>query len=329
MSEQAAFFLLIIILLAFTFDFINGFHDTANAVATSIATGALSPQLAIILAATMNFLGALAFTGVAQTIAGNILQPLSAENGLKIILAALISASIWNLVTWYFGLPSSSSHALFGSLAGAAYAAGRSQDIDYAGLQNALEALVVSPLLAFLAGFCVMTFFNLLFYFQIFSYPDHRFLFLQRIAATLQAFSHGSNDAQKTMGVITLALITAGYQDSPQVPLWVKSASAVMIALGTATGGWRIIKTVATGLTRLGPASGFAADLSSALTIFSATILHLPVSTTHVISSAIIGVGATGGKSAVKWATAIRMLVAWAFTLPLVTFMGVVIYLLL
>lgn len=327
--EQAVFNLGIIVVLALVFDFINGFHDTANAVATAIATGALAPRQAVLIAAVMNFLGALVFTGVAQNIAGNLLHPLNPEQGLKVIMAALVSASAWNLATWRFGLPSSSSHALIGSLAGAAYTAAGNQGIDYDGFTGAFLALVISPPLAFLTGFCVMNIFYVLFHWQILSRSNRRFPLLQRIAAAFQAFGHGSNDAQKTMGIITLALIIAGRQESLQVPLWVKTASAVTIALGTSAGGWRIIRTVATGITKLAPASGFAADLSSALTIFSATVLHLPVSTTHVISSAITGVGAAGGRHTVKWPTVARMLAAWMLTLPLTTVLGSFCYLLL
>lgn len=330
MPENIIFTLSLIIALALLFDFINGFHDTANAVATSIATGALSPRTAIILATALNFSGALSFTGVAENIAGNLIPPCTgAGTGLQIITAALISAIIWNLTTWYYGLPSSSSHALFGSLGGAAFVATGGRGINPEGFQNALAALLISPPLAFLAGFWVMTLFHLLFFFQLLPRANRPFLFGQRIAAAFQAFSHGSNDAQKTMGVITLALVMAGVQDSLQVPLWVKSASAGVIALGTAAGGWRIIQTVATGITRLAPANGLAADLSSALTIFPATLLHLPVSTTHVISSAIIGVGASSGRRAVKWSTVARMLLAWTFTLPATVFLGTLVYFLI
>jgi len=323
--------LCLVILLAFAFEFINGFHDTANAVATSIATGALWPRTAVLLAAAMNFLGALVFTGVARQIAGNLIRPFDAQSGLQMIMAALAAAIVWNLATWLGGLPSSSSHALLGALAGAAYAAAGSGVFDQSGLQSAFLALALSPPLAFLAGFFVMTGFNLLFSRQILSRArsERRFLFLQRISATLQAFSHGSNDAQKTMGVITLALVLAGAQETFHVPLWVKTGSALFLALGTAAGGWRIIRTLAAGITRLAPANGFASDLSASLTILSATILHLPVSTTHVISSAITGVGAGGGRTAVKWDTVGRMLAAWALTLPFCILLGALFYLLI
>jgi len=321
--------LVLIVLLALIFDFINGFHDTANAVATSLATGALRPRTAIILVCAMNLLGALAFTGVAQNMAGYILQPLGTDHGLLVIIAALIAASTWNLLTWYFGLPSSSSHALLGSLAGAAWAAVGFRIMDHGGFQDALAALFLSPPLAFLAGFLIISFFKLLFYFRLMNCLDPRFYLLQRIAAALQAFSHGSNDAQKTMGVISLALLLTGNLESLHVPLWVQGASALALALGTAAGGWRTINTMANGITRLIPASGLAADLGSALTISLATFFHLPVSTTHVLASSIMGVGATGGRHAVRWATVFKMLTAWFLTLPAVIFLGVFFYLIL
>jgi len=318
--------LILIVLLAIAFDFINGFHDTANAVATSLATGALRPRTAIILVCTMNLLGAFVFTGVAQNMAGYILQPLGTDHCLLVIIAALIAASTWNLLTWYLGLPSSSSHALLGSLAGAAWAAAGSQVIDHAGFQNAFASLLLSPPLAFLAGFLIMSFFKLVFYLRLMTPLDTRFYLLQRVAAALQAFSHGSNDAQKTMGVISLALLFTGNLESLRVPLWVQAASAFALALGTAAGGWRIINTMATGITRLIPASGLAADLGSALTISLATFFNLPVSTTHLLASSIMGAGATGGRHAVQWTTVLRMLAAWVLTLPAVTFLGIFFY---
>lgn len=318
--------LLLIILLALVFDFINGFHDTANAVATSLATGALRPRTAITLVCAMNLLGALVFTGVARNMAGYILQPLGAEHGLLVIVAALLAASSWNLFTWYLGLPSSSSHALLGSLAGAAWAAAGFQVVDHAGFRSAMTALLLSPPLAFLVGYLIMSIFKLLFYFRFIKHSDPRFYFLQRIAAALQAFSHGSNDAQKTMGVISLALLLSGNLESLYVPLWVQGASALAIALGTAAGGWRIINTVANGITRLIPASGLASDLGSAMTISLATFFNLPVSTTHILASSIMGVGATGGSRAVQWTTVLKILTAWFLTLPMVTLLGIIFY---
>ncbi|SHJ33978.1 inorganic phosphate transporter [Desulfofundulus thermosubterraneus] len=318
--------LMLIICLALAFDFINGFHDTANAVATSLATGALTTRSAILLATTMNFLGALTFTEVALTIAESIVDTAVLFNNPKTILAALLAAIVWNLFTWFGGLPSSSSHALVGALTGATLAAAGLMGVNLAGLANIFQALVLSPLLAVTAGFTVMSIVFSLTRGRASSRLNRHFRHWQRLTAALQAFSHGTNDAQKTMGVITLALILTGYQQSFVVPLWVKILSALALALGTSCGGWRIIRTVGRGITHLDPPAGFAADMGSALVIFTATLLGLPVSTTHVISSSITGVGLTRGAKAVSWSTVARILLAWVFTLPATTVLGALFY---
>ncbi|SHE87931.1 inorganic phosphate transporter, PiT family [Desulfofundulus australicus DSM 11792] len=306
----------VIIVLALTFDFINGFHDTANAIATSISTKALRPRTAIILASVMNFVGAMTFTGVAKTIGGKIADPFSLSNGLVIVLAALVAASAWNLITWYYGLPSSSSHALIGSLTGAVITAAGFSAVNFQGFINILEALVFSPLLAAATGFTVMTLIKLIFRKAIPHRINRRFRMLQVFTAAFQAFSHGTNDAQKTMGIITFALVAGGFQNDLSIPFWVKFSAALAMALGTSVGGWRIIRTVGTRIIKLEPGSGFSADLSSALVILGATLLKLPVSTTHVISSSIIGVGAARRFSMVKWGTAQKIVAAWVVTLP-------------
>ncbi|AEG14100.1 phosphate transporter [Desulfofundulus kuznetsovii DSM 6115] len=318
--------LILIICLALAFDFINGFHDTANAVATSLATGALTNRLAILLATAMNFLGALTFTGVALTIAEGIVDTAVLFNNPKTILAALLAAIVWNLFTWFGGLPSSSSHALVGALTGATLAATGLMGVNLAGLTTIFQALVLSPPLAVTAGFTVMSIVFSLTRGRTGPRLSRRFKHWQRLAAALQAFSHGTNDAQKTMGVITLALVLTGYQESFVVPLWVKVLSALALALGTSCGGWRIIRTVGRGITHLDPPAGFAADMGSALVIFTATLLGLPVSTTHVISSSITGVGLTRGTKAVSWPTVARILLAWVFTLPATTALGALFY---
>lgn len=326
MIETISVPLLSIIFLALAFDFINGFHDTANAVATSLATGALTPRSAIILAAGMNLLGALTFTGVALTIAGGIIDTTKLLHNPKAIAAALLAAVTWNLFTWYCGLPSSSSHALVGALTGATLAATGLSGINPTGLTTIFQALVFSPPLALMAGFLVMMAVVLLI--KPLSKPEirRRFKQLQRLAAALQAFSHGTNDAQKTIGIITLAMVLTGYQDTFTVPVWVKLLSAVALALGTSCGGWRIIHTVGTGITRLDPPADFAADLGSALVIFGATLSGLPVSTTHVISSSITGVGLTRGPGAVRWFIVTKILLAWLFTLPAAASLGALFY---
>jgi PiT family inorganic phosphate transporter len=314
MPESVMLFLIIILALAF--DFVNGFHDTANAVATSVATRALSPSSAILLASTLNFIGALMFSGVAQTIGQGITSPVLLEQGLPVIMAALLASITWNLFTWYFGLPSSSSHALIGSLAGAVTAAAGWHAVNVEGLLKMLQALLLSPLLAVVAAMVLMTICRFGTSFLNQSKTDQVFKKLQVITAAMQAFSHGTNDAQKTMGVIVFALITVGWQQDFTIPLWVKFSAALAMALGTSLGGWRIINTVGQRITRIHPRNGFVADFSSASVIISATLLKLPVSTTHVISSSIVGVGLAGGKGYVNWRTVICIITAWLTTLP-------------
>lgn len=321
--------ILLIVFLALSFDFINGFHDTANSIATSISTKALPPRIAILLSASMNLLGALFFTGVAQTIVGGIADPARLEHGMFIVVAALISGIAWNLLTWYFGLPSSSSHALIGSLTGAVIAAGGYHAVYFNGLITIVKGLILSPLIAFLVGFIVMSLIRLIFRSAHPGKLNRRFRFLQTFAAAGQAFSHGTNDAQKSMGIITFALVAGGLQTELAVPFWVKCSCALAMALGTSCGGWKIIKTVGTQIIKLEPAGGFAADSSSALIIITATFFKLPVSTTHVISSAIMGVGAAKRLSAVKWQTAERIVVAWLITLPVTILFAGCIYLLI
>jgi PiT family inorganic phosphate transporter len=318
--------LLPVICLAVAFDFINGFHDTANAVATSLATGALAPRPAIFLATTMNFAGALTFTGVAMTIAGDIVDTAVLFQYPRAIQAALLAAILWNLFTWAGGLPSSSSHALVGALTGATLAAAGAPGVNLAGMTTILQALILSPPLALVAGFTVMLLVSYLTGSRAGPCRDHRFRRWQRLAAAFQAFSHGTNDAQKTMGVITLALVLTGYQDNFVVPLWVKVLSAAALALGTSCGGWRIIRTLGRGITHLNPPAGFAADMGSALVIFTATLWGLPVSTTHVVSSSITGAGLARGAGNVSWPTVARIILAWTFTLPATIALGALLY---
>ena len=318
--------LIIVVLLALGFDFVNGFHDTANAVATCLATGALAPRPAVCLAAAMNFLGALTFTGVAGTIAEGIVSAKALGGDLHIIATALAAATVWNLLTWALGLPSSSSHALIGALSGAALAAVGPEAVNTDGFADILRALLLSPLLAGCAGFIVTGVMRLLFPAHHGGRQRRRFQALQRAVAAGQAFAHGTNDAQKTMGVITLALMAAGHQSAPSVPLWVRVASALALALGTSLGGWRIIKTVGTGITRLTPLTGLGADLASTLVILGATFCRLPVSTTHVISSSITGAGTSDGPGAVRWPTVAAIISAWLLTLPAAAALGAFFY---
>lgn len=308
---------ILIVLFAVIFDFINGFHDTANAIATSVSTKALHPRHAILLAAVMNFLGAMTFTGVAQTISGDIVDPFVLENGSLVIIAALIAAILWNLITWYFGIPSSSSHALIGAIAGAAIAAAGLSSLNYSGFLSIIKALLFSPLIAFVLGFIVYSIFKVVFKNNNLSKTNQRFRRIQIVTAALQAYSHGTNDAQKAMGIITMALIVNNYQTSSDIQTWVQVICATAMALGTAIGGWRIIKTVGGKIMKIRPVNGVAADTSSALIIFGATFLHLPVSTTHVISSSILGVGTSHRVRGVKWGTAKNMIITWVITMPI------------
>ncbi|GIN59792.1 inorganic phosphate transporter [Lederbergia ruris] len=307
----------LIVLFAVTFDFINGFHDTANAIATSVSTKALQPRHAIILASVMNFVGAMTFTGVAKTITKDIIDPFTLENGTTIILAALLAAIIWNLVTWYYGIPSSSSHALIGAIAGAAIAASGFHALNYGGFLNIIKALILSPILAFAVGFIVYSIIKVIFKNSNLTKTNKNFRRVQIATAALQAYSHGTNDAQKAMGIITMALIVNNYQQSDDIQLWVQFICAFAMAMGTAMGGWKIIKTVGGKIMKIRPVSGVAADLTGATVIFGATAIGLPVSTTHVISSSILGVGASHRLKGVKWGTAQTMIITWLITLPI------------
>lgn len=316
----------LIVIFALVFDFINGFHDTANAIATSVSTKALKPRQAIILAATMNFLGAMTFTGVAKTITEGIVDPFTLDHGSVVILAALLAAISWNLITWYFGIPSSSSHAIIGAIAGAAIASAGFSAINYSGFLKIFKALIISPILAFTLGFIVYSIFKVCFKNFNLTKTNKNFRYIQIGTAALQSYTHGTNDAQKAMGIITMALIANNYQTSTDIPTWVQFSCAVAMGLGTSVGGWKIIKTVGGQIMKIRPVNGVAADLTSAAIIFGATLIHLPVSTTHVISSSILGVGASHRVKGVKWGTAQRMLITWVITLPISASLAAIFY---
>lgn len=305
-----------VVLLALAFDYINGFHDTANAIATSVSTRAIAPKTAVMMAATLNFLGAMVSTGVAKTIGGDIVTAPEMING-EIIVAALVGAIFWNLLTWWYGIPSSSSHALIGGIIGAVLISVGPEALQVGGISKIFISLVASPILALVLGYIVMKI--LLILFGRFSpiILNDRFRNMQLVSAALMSFSHGSNDAQKAMGIITLTLVASGHLQTLDVPIWVKIACATAMALGTAAGGWKIIATVGSKIFKLESINGFAADLNSAITIFTATLLHLPVSTTHVVSGSIMGVGTAMRVRAVNWSTARSMVFAWFITIPL------------
>ncbi len=319
---------ILVVIFALGFDFINGFHDTANAIATSVSTRALKPRVAILMAAVMNFIGALTFTGVAKTISKDIVDPFMLDNGVGslVILAALTSAILWNLITWYFGIPSSSSHALIGSIAGAAISAAGFSVLNYSGFIKIIQALLISPFIAIAGGFLMMSLFKVLLKNRNLFKANKRIRYLQIGTAALQSFTHGTNDAQKAMGIITMALIAANLQTEDDIQLWVRIAAATAMGLGTSIGGYKIIKTVGGKIMKIRPVNGAAADLSSAMIIFGATLIHLPVSTTHVISSAIMGVGSAQRVKGVKWGVARKIVITWIITLPISATLAAILY---
>lgn len=324
--DTSLFVIGIVIFLALAFDFINGFHDTANAIATSVSTRALKPRTAIILAAVMNFIGAILFTGVAKKIGGSVTDPTTLDNGLEVVIATLLAAIIWNLATWWLGIPSSSSHALIGALAGAVFVGAGSSHIKWSGFIEIVEGLLLSPLIAFVIGYIIMTILKWIFAKKSPHTVNKGFRTMQILTAAAQSFTHGTNDAQKAMGIITFALVTSGHLDQLEVPLWVKIAAATSMALGTSIGGWKIIKTMGTKIFKIEPINGFAADFTSASVIFGATLLHLPVSTTHAVTSAILGVGSAKRFSEVKWSLAGRIVITWFITIPISAILAGIIY---
>ena len=317
MPEGFGLLLITVLVLAVGFDYINGFHDTANAIATSVSTRALRPSHAILMSAAANFLGALTGTAVAKTIASGIATTPTGDDGQIVVAAALVGAITWNLITWRLGIPSSSSHALIGGLIGSSIAASGLTSLNGQGIfDKVLFPLVASPVLGVLLGFGLMILLLNVFKRAHPKRINNRFRRLQLISAAYMAFSHGSNDAQKTMGIITLALVAGGVLAEPVVPLWVILLAATAISLGTAAGGWRIIKTMGQRVVKLDPVHGFAAETTAATIIIGASHFGMPVSTTHVISSAIIGVGSSDRFSAVRWGVAGNILIAWVLTIP-------------
>ena len=307
--------LVIVVVLAVAFDYINGFHDTANAIATSVATRALHPRQAILMATTFNFIGAFAGTAVAKTIGAGLVDEGTTTQG--VIVAALVGAIVWNLITWYRGLPSSSSHALIGGLFGATFVAAGAGAFKIEGIMaKVVLPMIGSPLIGFVVALTLMVVIYWVFRGARRHTLNHRFKRLQVLSAGFMAFSHGSNDAQKTMGIITLALFSAGVIDSVTVPTWVIVVAATAISLGTAVGGWRIMHTMGHRVVKLEPVHGFAAETTAATVIYTAAHFGMPVSTTHVISSAIMGVGSARGTRGVRWGVARSILIAWVITIP-------------
>lgn len=314
---EITFLLVLVIAVALTFDYINGFHDTANAIATVVSTRVLTPTVAIMMAASLNFVGALLGTGVAKVIAEGIVIPAQATETL--VLAAVIGAIVWNLITWVYGIPSSSSHALVGGLIGAALAKGGPDIVTWGGLMNkVVYPIIGSPVIGFIVAFLLMKAIAKVFANSHPGKVGNGFRRAQLVSSASMALTHGMNDAQKAMGIITLALVTAGFidADNVEVPLWVMMACATAMGLGTAAGGWRIITTMGQKIIRLEPVHGFAAETAGAAVIFAATMFHMPISTTHAITSSIFGVGSSKRLSAVRWGVARKVVAAWVITIP-------------
>jgi PiT family inorganic phosphate transporter len=306
-----------VIVVALSFDYTNGFHDAANAIATSVSTRALTPRAALIMAALMNLLGAFLGTGVAQTVGSGIVELPEATASLVVVLAALLGAISWNLITWWFGLPSSSSHALIGGLIGATLAS--VGIVKWAGVvEKVLIPMVVSPVVGFLVAYLLMT--GILWAFRR-ANPgrvNRGFRIAQSFSAAAMALGHGLQDAQKTMGVMTLALVVGGYQSDFEVQWWVIVLAAAALAAGTYAGGWRIMRTLGRRIVHLDPPRGFAAETTAASVLYTtAFVFHAPISTTHTITSAVMGVGATKRLSAVRWGIAGTIVTAWVLTIPM------------
>lgn len=304
-----------IVFLALAFDFINGFHDAANSIATVVGTRVLSPRLAVAWAAFFNFVAAFGFgTHVAKTIGKGIVEPRIVEPNL--ILAALVGAIIWNLLTWWLGLPSSSSHALIGGLAGAALAKAGAGSLVVAGLVKTAIFIFVSPLLGLVLGFGIYLSVSWLFHRWRPDKVDRVFRKVQLVSAAAFSLGHGGNDAQKTMGIIFALLVSVGKLKGEQIPFWIILICHAAIGLGTLSGGWRIVRTMSMRITPLKPVGGSSAEFAGAITLFGATWAGIPVSTTHTITGAIMGVGATHGLSAVRWGVARNIIIAWIITIP-------------
>jgi PiT family inorganic phosphate transporter len=341
--EAITALVIFIIIIALVFDYVNGFHDAANSIATVVATRVLSPGVAVAWAAFFNFIAFMVFgTAVAKTIGGDMVNitAIAEDYRLYVLLAGLIGAIVWNLITWYLGLPTSSSHALVGGYAGGAIAAyiggngfvGVSNVLIASGWIKTLSFIVLSPLIGMSLGFVMMILVYWIFQRMNISKIDKGFRVGQLFSAAAFSLGHGGNDAQKTMGIITIVLVAGGYLQMtpenklPEVPFWVVLAAHAAIGLGTLSGGWRIVKTMGTKIAKLQPVGGFCAETSGALTLFGATYFGIPVSTTHTITGAIVGVGSARRFSAVKWGVAGRIVWAWILTIPMAALIAAISY---
>ncbi|WP_439951662.1 anion permease [Actinomadura kijaniata] len=317
--------LVLVIVVALVFDYTNGFHDAANAIATSVSTRALTPRAALLMAAVMNMIGALLGVQVAKTVSETITPP-TGLHGLTVVAAGVLGAIAWNMITWYFGLPSSSSHALIGGVVGAGLASASSVNWSKV-VDKVAIPMVISPVVGFFLAYFFMV--ALLWIFRR-AHPGRvgrRFRIAQTLSAASMALGHGLQDAQKTMGIIVLALVTTGHSDGETVPLWVILACAGALSLGTYAGGWRIMRTLGRKVIELDPPKGFAAEATASVVLYCAAyIWHAPISTTHTITSAIMGVGATKRLSAVRWGVAGNIVAAWVLTMPMAALVAAVVY---
>ncbi|WP_310728234.1 anion permease [Streptomyces sp. N2A] len=311
------FALIVTIAVALGFTYTNGFHDSANAIATSVSTRALTPRAALAMAAVMNLAGAFLGSGVAKTVSEGLIATPHGDQGMGILFAALLGAIAWNLVTWYFGLPSSSSHALFGGMVGAALAGGTT--VIWSGVvEKVVLPMFISPVIGLLLGYLVMVVILWLFRRSNPHKAKRGFRIAQTVSAAGMALGHGLQDAQKTMGVVVMALVIADVEDkNAAIPIWVKLACAITLSLGTYAGGWRIMRTLGRRIIELDPPQGFAAETTAASVMYTASFMfHAPISTTHVITAGIMGVGSTKGSRAVRWGVAKNIVMGWFITMP-------------
>jgi PiT family inorganic phosphate transporter len=311
------FALVVTIAVALGFTYTNGFHDSANAIATSVSTRALTPRAALAMAAVMNLAGAFLGSGVAKTVSEGLISTPHGSKGMGILFAALLGAVAWNLVTWYFGLPSSSSHALFGGMVGAALAGGTT--VIWSGVvEKVVLPMFISPVIGLVLGYLVMVLILWMFRKSNPHKAKRGFRIAQTVSAAGMALGHGLQDAQKTMGIVVMALVIADVEDqNAAIPLWVKLACAITLSLGTYAGGWRIMRTLGRRIIELDPPQGFAAETTAASVMYTASFMfHAPISTTHVITSAIMGVGSTKGTRAVRWGVAKNIVMGWFITMP-------------
>jgi PiT family inorganic phosphate transporter len=327
-SIQTAFWVVaLLVVLALAFDFMNGFHDAANSIATVVSTGVLKPQQAVIFAAFFNFLAIFIFhLSVAATVGKGIVHPSSVD--LHVIFGALIGAIIWNILTWYYGIPSSSSHALIGGLVGATIPKAGFAGLVWSGIIKTVAFIFISPFVGFLLGSLMMLLVAWVCRNVNVAKTDRWLRRLQLVSASAYSLGHGGNDAQKTIGIIWLLLIITGYAEAgaSMPPMWTIIGCYIAIAMGTMFGGWRIVKTMGQKLTKLKPVGGFCAETGGAMTLFAATALGVPVSTTHTITGAIVGVGSTRRASAVRWGVAGNIVWAWIFTIPATAMMSMAVY---